>query len=827
MYLRTLAISLALCLGMSSASAAPRKATANYSQPKPNKKLLQIERHQWMAQYFILQERNMKAAAKEYQAILALDGKNLQAALALSSVYLRDKQPKLALTVLLQATKQNPKSTQAWFALADMQLLTADSNGHKVSLAKVVALDPENLDAAWMQFCNADVEAMDGDASAKELAVTTARRYMQLSRRHNTYGYQTTERAVVKYSGDPVALTVYDAKASYASAFESGEMGDINAHMGKARRGFEVCTKAQPSNQECHYYLGLVYSMVKSSDSYSVKNALTEFALAPKWSLAWVETARLLRAIDQNQPAREALQTAISLDDTSALAYVELGILDKLDGKPDAAIEHFVKAMDVDPYGAAGKRAVNELSKVKPNHPRLMLSALQGDVIDLFSSERYASVVKVIENDLGGVEAGAPERVIIDDIVRRLADGSAIKLRFKVQVLASPQNNAFALADGSVYVTRGLLDFVKAKIGKPIDVNNDLLGHLLAHELCHVIRKHSMNSAVFRTAMKNSDSDLDRSVLTHVTRLQEFDADREGMVMAFLAGYHPRGGIEFMEAMGKQNEIPKNLDHPTFQERVDYLTDYWTNDVSYAFVSFKLGVAAEARGSKLEATDMAKAIEAYQEAADDFGRFRTMLPTVKEAANNAGVASMKLGVLALNKEDSALGRWQSKLSIERTSSVNYVNLARPDESGTRGGATTRMPVQLREAIVAFKDALAIDETYSKARLNLAAAFIAAGQLDNADAMLAKVEIAGGVTSGDLDLWRGISLAEAKFYDKATVAFQRATSAPSVRRAAMYNLAKAMQLAGKNVEAKQAYAEYVKLWPEGPWGLAAKTAASKL
>ena len=65
MYLRTLAFGLALGLGATSATAAPRKAATTYAQPKQNKKQQQIERHEWMAQYFIVQERNLKAAAKE------------------------------------------------------------------------------------------------------------------------------------------------------------------------------------------------------------------------------------------------------------------------------------------------------------------------------------------------------------------------------------------------------------------------------------------------------------------------------------------------------------------------------------------------------------------------------------------------------------------------------------------------------------------------------------------------------------------------------------------------------------------------------------------
>jgi len=172
---------------------------------------------------------------------------------------------------------------------------------------------------------------------------------------------------------------------------------------------------------------------------------------------------------------------------------------------------------------------------------------------------------------------------------------------------------------------------------RPIDANNDILGHILGHELQHVIRRHTLNSVVFQEAVKDASRPLDASVLTHVTRLHEIDADRQGMVMAFLAGYHPRGGIEFMEVMGGEDEIPKHLDHPTFEERVEYLTEYWTNDVRYAFVSFKLGVAATDRAGKLEATDMKGAVAAYEEAVEDFAdKNPDMTVTVLRFANGLG-----------------------------------------------------------------------------------------------------------------------------------------------------------------------------------------------
>jgi tetratricopeptide (TPR) repeat protein len=203
-----------------------------------------------------------------------------------------------------------------------------------------------------------------------------------------------------------------------------------------------------------------------------------------------------------------------------------------------------------------------------------------------------------------------------------------------------------------------------------------------------------------------------------------------------------------------------------------------------------------------------------------------MLPSLKEACNDLGVAYTKLGVLAMSAT-SPLSRWQTRFSLERSAAVSYVGLTREDASRTRGGEKVRMPQQLREAIAAFKEALALDETYSKARLNLAAAYLAADQRANADAMLAKVEVRPDVAAADIDLIRGIALAEARDYDKARAAFQSAQTSQAARRAATYNLARTLELSGKPAEAKAAYQHYARTYPGGPWAKAADDAAAKL
>jgi len=834
MQLRRLAASAfvaALASFPSGAFAGPPKHDPPYGPAKPNKKQVEIEKHEWMAEYYVMKANDLDGAAKEYKAILALDADNAHATFALASIYMRGGKGKLAVDVVSKLTKKNPKNTDAWLSLAELQKQANDDKGMKASLDKVLAIDPGNEHAYELVFFRAEDKVKAGDDSAKPEALDAARKLKMLNR-PDSYMRKLAERAVVELSGDPMELTIFDAKASYNAAFEgSGWIADINEKMAKARTGFEECTRSQPKNEDCHYYLGLVYSSVKASASYDPKKALAEFAAAPSMPLAFVEQAKLYRASDDNASARTALGKALGLDKTSAAAHVELGILDKLDGKTESAVTHFTSAIDADPYGPLGDRALAELSKVDPKNPYVLQGMMAGKTSgDIFSSDRYQAVIPLLEAQLGGVDDGAPEKAVVEDIVHRLAEASNVHITFKVAIVKTPMVNAMALADGRVYVTRGLIDMLKKKFPKrAIDANNDILGHILGHELSHVIRRHTVNSAVFQEAFKDTSHPLDPSVLTSMTRLQEMDADRQGMVMAFLAGYHPRGGIEFMEIMGQEQEIPQHLDHPTFQERVEYLTDYWTNDVRYAFVSFKLGVAAMDKGGKLESSDMSGAIKAYEEAVEDFKRYRAMLPSLKEAMNDLGIAYAKIGVLAM-ADGSPLVHWQTRFSLERESAVKYKGLARDDSEGVSRGApggAVRLPWQLRESIAQFKEALATDENYAKARLNLATAYLAANQLDNAKDALAKAEAKDGIQPGDIELIRGIVLAESHDYAGAKASFDKAIGSQASKRAASFNLARALELGGDKANAKRAYQQYSKLFPGGPWAAAADAAASKL
>ncbi|HYU14644.1 MAG TPA: M48 family metalloprotease, partial [Candidatus Acidoferrum sp.] len=475
-------------------------------------------------------------------------------------------------------------------------------------------------------------------------------------------------------------------------------------------------------------------------------------------------------------------------------------------------------------------RAVAELAKVRPDHPLVTGAMMLGDVKgDVFATDRFKGAVKMVEEQLGGVEDAAPEKAALEEILARLRKAGDVSSRFsfRVSVLKTDMVNAFALPDGSIYFTRGLFDFLKKKWpSRAIDAGNDVLGHVMAHEMTHVIRRHTMQTLIYQEAVKDASRALDPAILTHVTRLNEVEADREGIVMAFLAGYHPRGGIEFMEVSGKEMEIPAHLDHPTFEERVHYLEEYWSNDVKFAFVSFRLGLDALDRAARIEAADPGKASEIYGEAADDFKRFRTTLRGTKEVLNDLGIAYAKQGVMQLAATGSPLLRWQTRFSVEREQALKYRSVVREEEGGTRGGGVARksapLPWQLREATSAFEEALAIDPGYLKARLNLALVHLALGHPDQAEKRLSGLK-----ASGERDLLLGVAGAEQQRWADAEAALVRASKVKATERPARFNLARLYQLASRRDDARAAYRSYLAMDRNSAWARAAEKALKEL
>lgn len=810
-----------------------RRGKKDRKAARANEQKKLIKRHMFTAQYYLLHENDPAAAADEYRAVLELDAKHFDAGLGLVHIHIKKKESADARALLEKLAESHPKQSKVWHALGQVASEAGDSDGALKAYRQALAINRADAEAHWLVFQNLHSRFRKGDRAVKRDLSRAISGYLLHADKRHGIRHKIVARANVEVSDDPMALTVYDADVAYKSAFSDARMGQINRMMAKARAGYQECVRSQPKNQRCHLGLGLVHASVKASDHYDRDKARRHFLKASKLPEAHIELARMARFEDDLASARRALSKALVLSKDHQRALIELGIVYKLEGRSGEAASAFVKAFKADARSADGNRAMEELVKLEPEHPlikeRSQWSLPPGDI---FTSDRFEAAILRLEEALGGVQRNAPEQAALETMLGRLLDAADVdsSTRIRVGVLKTEMPNALALPNGNIYFTRGMLDYIKKAWPKRrIDADHDVVAHILAHEVAHVIRRHTLQTNLYQEAQKSASGFADASVLTHVTRLHEIEADRVGIVMAFLAGYHPRGGIEVMEARGKIDEIPKNLDHPTFDERVHYLEEYWSNDVKHGFVSFGLGVADHREGDRLLARDANKAAASYKKSLENFRRFRDTLKPTKAVLNNMAVVHAKLGLMSLAKKGSPLHRWQSELSVEQQSAVKYVAVTRR-KSRSRGSARAAIPKDLVRAEALLKDALKRDASYARARANLAAVYIAMGDTARAGALLGKVGASkGGKASrarrsarvSRVAMMRGILLAETGKYNKAIEEFRVATQDPALRNAGTYNLARLYVLAGDKKKARQLYERYLRVVPRGPWADAAK------
>jgi predicted Zn-dependent protease len=187
----------------------------------------------------------------------------------------------------------------------------------------------------------------------------------------------------------------------------------------------------------------------------------------------------------------------------------------------------------------------------------------------------------------GGVYDDPKLEAMVNETVDRLVKASERPdLKYRAVILNSPAINAFALPNGQLYVTRGLLALANDRAE---------LASVLAHEMSHVIANHAQirenqarQTAMIATIANDvlQDPDLgalalakSKLALASFSRAQEFEADGIGVGIAARAGYDPYGAVRFLNDMQRFAELrtggdtdPRATDflatHPATPERV-------------------------------------------------------------------------------------------------------------------------------------------------------------------------------------------------------------------------------------------------------------------
>src|SRR3954447_14856480 len=182
-----------------------------------------------------------------------------------------------------------------------------------------------------------------------------------------------------------------------------------------------------------------------------------------------------------------------------------------------------------------------------------------------------------------GGEGRAPQlQQMLTDVTNRLVMATdRPDEAFQITILNSPLINAFALPNGRLYVTRGLLALAN---------DTSEVAAVLSHEIAHVTLRHASQrnelqarsdliERVAENVLNDSQEaavvqDQARSTLASFSRSQELEADKTGVAVLARAGFDPYGAPRFLTALGRSASSNDNggsdraASHPSTSERI-------------------------------------------------------------------------------------------------------------------------------------------------------------------------------------------------------------------------------------------------------------------
>lgn len=221
-----------------------------------------------------------------------------------------------------------------------------------------------------------------------------------------------------------------------------------------------------------------------------------------------------------------------------------------------------------------------------------MSSLISASQIDQSAAEAYDGVIS---------EAGKKSQLNRDSaqlervrgIANRLTPSTAAfradapRWNWEVNVITSPEVNAWCMPGGKIAVYTGLLT--------RLNPTDDELAAVMGHEIAHALREHGRERASEQVAQRLginvlsvalglgdvgaqlTQTMLDVTLSLPHSRTHETEADRIGVELAARSGYDPRAAVSLWQKMGKLGggKPPEWLStHPSDQTRTRDLQNY-------------------------------------------------------------------------------------------------------------------------------------------------------------------------------------------------------------------------------------------------------------
>ena len=196
---------------------------------------------------------------------------------------------------------------------------------------------------------------------------------------------------------------------------------------------------------------------------------------------------------------------------------------------------------------------------------------------------------RLVEMFGGEYRSWGAERYLNNILAKLAAASDKPGEAYRVTILNTQVVNAFALPNGNVYVTRGMLALAN---------DSSELAAVMAHEIAHITAGHAGQRAeaekdqqLIRRVTDVLQKDRGAAVqargaasLASFSRQQEFDADQIGVRTIAKAGYDPFGAARFLTSLSRSASLRASLfnqraggqeiaaSHPSTPERIAQAT---------------------------------------------------------------------------------------------------------------------------------------------------------------------------------------------------------------------------------------------------------------
>ncbi|CAL61391.1 putative Peptidase M48 [Herminiimonas arsenicoxydans] len=218
--------------------------------------------------------------------------------------------------------------------------------------------------------------------------------------------------------------------------------------------------------------------------------------------------------------------------------------------------------------------------------------AVSAQELDQAAGKQYATLIAE-QKQKNALNRNAAQVTRVRSIANKLIAQTSVfrpdapRWQWEVNVLTSPEVNAWCMPGGKIAVYTGLIE--------KLQVTDDELAAVIGHEISHALREHARERAseqivagsvisigsallgVGSLGQKGAEYTYMGLVGLPNSRSHETEADRIGVELAARAGYDPRAAITLWQKMGQVggSAPPTFLStHPSSADRSSDLTVY-------------------------------------------------------------------------------------------------------------------------------------------------------------------------------------------------------------------------------------------------------------